>query len=112
MRARIARYSASYLILRTNFIERGKWKFPEAFTDRFATYLYSDQVAKAIKNLFEKRYDGLVHVCGKTRMSLYESAKLLDPTVKPINLLGYTGPSVTVNMSLTSHRIPLFNIDS
>lgn len=93
------------LVLRTNFIERKKWPYPSAFTDRFATYLYSDQVAEAVKRLVDKRMTGLVHVCGDTKMSMYEFAKLTDPNVKPMTLQDYSGPPLTVNMSLASKRI-------
>ncbi len=95
------------LVIRTNFIERGDWPYPTAFSDRYATYLYSDQLARAIKGLVEKKTTGLVHVCGDKRMSMYEFARLTDPKVKPMTIRDYTGPPLTMNMSLTSHRIPL-----
>lgn len=95
-----------HLVVRTNFIERGKWPYPKAFSDRFATYLYSDQVAKAITNLYREKSQGLVHVCGDERKSMYEFARLGDPNVQPMTLNEYSGPPLTVNMSLTSTRIP------
>jgi dTDP-4-dehydrorhamnose reductase len=94
------------LVIRTNFIERGDWPYPTAFSDRYATYLYSDQLGKAIKELVDKKMTGLVHICGNKRMSMYEFARLTDPKVKPMTLKDYSGPPLTVNMSLTSHRIP------
>jgi len=100
------------LVVRTNFIERMKWPYPKAFTDRFATYLYSDQVAKAIKGLVDTRTAGLVHVCGDKRMNMFNFAKLTDPEVKPMTLQDYNGPPLTVNMSLTSNKIPLIHFET
>lgn len=98
--------SLDVLVVRTNFIERRKWPYPKAFTDRFATYLYSDQVAKTAKCLVEERMTGLVHVCGDKKMSMFQFARLTDHEVKPMTLQGYSGPPLTVNMSLTSSKIP------
>jgi dTDP-4-dehydrorhamnose reductase len=110
----VAGFSKSLLtlIVRTNFIGRGKWPYPSAFTDRFATYLYSDQVANEVMNLAKKRMSGLVHVCGDRKMSMYEFARLGDPRVKPMTLQDYSGPSLTINMSLTSRRIPVIPFES
>ena len=102
----------SSLIVRTNFIERGKWPYPQAFTDRYATYLYSDQLAEEIAKLYKGKRPGLVHVCGDKRDSMYGFAKLGDPQVQPMTLAEYFGPPLTVNMSLTSKRIPLVKFDS
>lgn len=99
------------LVVRTNFIERGEWPYPTAFTDRYATYLYSDQLAKAIKDLVTKKTTGLVHVCGNKRMSMYDFARLTDPRVKPMTIKDYSGPPLTMNMSLTSRRIPLIQFE-
>ena len=95
----------SHLIVRTNFVERGKWPYPAAFTDRFGTYLYTDQVARAIKTLIKKRTTGTVHVCGDRRISMYDLARRADKSVKPTTLKNYNGPPLTVNMCLTSKRI-------
>jgi dTDP-4-dehydrorhamnose reductase len=103
--------SLDVLVLRTNFIERKKWPYPKAFTDRFATYLYSDQVASAIKDLVEKRKTGLVHISGDKKMSMFEFARLSDPEVQPMTLKDYSGPPLTINMSLTSMKTPLIHFD-
>lgn len=94
------------LIIRTNFAGRGKWKYPSAFTDRFGTYLYADQVAKAVTELMHARIKGRVHVCGDKRMTMYDFARIEDPSVKPMTLNDYHGAPVTVNMCLTSKKIP------
>lgn len=103
--AEAAKSHTRILIVRTNFIGRGKWPYPSAFVDRFATYLYSDQVAGAIKGLLETRMIGLVHICGDKRMSMYDFARLTDPAVKPMSQNNYDGPPVTVNMCLASKRL-------
>jgi len=97
----------SNLVARTNFVRRGPWAYPKAFADRFGTYLYADQVASVIQQLFTKRIVGLVHIAGNKRMSMYELARQYDEKVQPIRLDTYTGPPVTANMCLTSKRIPL-----
>ncbi len=94
-----------FLIVRTNFAERGKWKYPAAFTDRFGTYLYPDQLATALYDLAERRVNGLVHIAGDTKMSMFEFARLSDPAVAATSLKTYAGPSLTINMCLTSKYI-------
>lgn len=93
------------LIIRTNFIERGPWPYIKAFTDRYATYLYSDQVAQVIVKTVKQRKTGLIHICGDEKRSMYDFAKLLDPKVEPITLEEYRGPNLTKNMALRSERI-------
>ena len=65
---------ASYLIVRVNFASRKKWTYPRAFTDRFGSYLFSDDVAVAVKHLIGRGQRGIVHVCGE-RLSMFELAK-------------------------------------
>ena len=93
------------LVVRTNFAERGEWKYPVAFTDRFGTYLYPDLVADRVARLVQDGVTGVVHVCGDRRLSMYEFARLDDPRVGQTTLADYQGPPVTVNMSLRSVRI-------
>jgi len=101
------------LIIRTNFIERGLWPYPKAFTDRYATYLYSDQAAKAIANTVKQRETGLIHICGDEKLSMFEFARIMDPKVEPMNLNEYRPkPHLTRNMALTSERISPFPLRS
>jgi len=93
-------------ILRTNFIGRGKWSYPKAFVDRYANYLYIDQVAEEIKKLMEKKMTGIVHICGDRQASIFDFARLTDPDVKPMTIREYHGPPLTVNMTLKSICIP------
>ena len=43
------------LIIRTNFVPKTPWPYEKAFTDRFGTYLFADQVAYGIHNLVEEK---------------------------------------------------------
>jgi dTDP-4-dehydrorhamnose reductase len=92
-------------VVRTNFAERGAWKHPKAFSDRFGTYLFPDLIAGRVAELIAEGETGTVHVCGDRRLSMLEFARLGDPTVGETTLAEYVGPPVTVNMSLRSERI-------
>ena len=105
----IARRLPSCLILRTNFVARGPWPYPKAFVDRFGTYLYADDVARAIKEVMEKQLTGLVHIAGDRKFSMLELARLSSPTVGPLNMQEVALP-LTVDMTLTSNRIPLYRL--
>lgn len=98
---------SNWLIVRTNFVSRGAWPHESAFVDRWGTYLYADQVAEAILALVEKKATGIVHVCGKEKLSMYELARKYSPSVKPITLeehyrLNPDSPRLTQDMSLKS----------
>lgn len=99
------------LIIRTNFAGRGKWKHPSAFADRYATYLYPDQVATAVTELMHAKMKGHIHVSGDRRISMYDFARIEDPNVRPMTLNDYHGPPVTVNMCLTSKKVPLVHFE-
>ena len=57
-----------FVIIRTNYVNKGRWPYPKAFTDRFGTYLFSDQVAHAHRALepdpflVEREKDLLCHI--------------------------------------------------
>ena len=90
------------LVIRTNFAGRKKWPYPKAFTDRFGTYLFSDQVAKGIKEVIEHNLDGIVHIVGEKRISMFELAKITNPEIQSMTLQDYSGPVLTIDMSLDS----------
>jgi dTDP-4-dehydrorhamnose reductase len=92
------------LIVRTNFVGRNKWPYPKAFTDRFGTYLFSDQVAQGIFDICNDDMNGIVHVVGDKKISMYELAKFTTPEIQPMTMNDYTGPSLTVDMSLNTKR--------
>lgn len=109
----IGEYVASrmphHLIVRTNFVAREPWPFPKAFVDRFGTYLFADDVAVALRQLVNQNMEGLVHVAGDKRMSMFELAKLTSPDVGSMHMADVNMP-LTVDMTLRSERIPAFRI--
>jgi len=109
----VVRYSKleKQLIIRTNFVAREKWPYPKAFTDRYGTYLFADDLALAIRSVVSGHLTGIVHVCGEEKMSMFELAKITTPQVEPTTLVEYRGPSLTVDMSLRSIRIRPFRIN-
>src|SRR3989442_94562 len=100
----------NWLIVRTNFVSREKWPHPGAFTDRFGTYLFADDLARAIAKVIDRGLTGIVHICGNKKLSMYELAKMTSPEVKPMTLTDYAGPPLTVDMTLRSERIEPFNM--
>jgi len=98
------------LIARTNFVGREMWPHEKAFVDRFGTYLFADDVAAAMNLVIGRNLTGIVHICGEEKLSMFELAKITTPYIKPMTLTEYKGPPLTVDMSLTSERIPPFKI--
>ena len=108
----VVKYSAlkNWLIVRTNFVARERWPYAKAFVDRHGTYLFADDLAKGIKKVIDKDLTGVLHVCGKDKISMFELARITTPEVKPMCLADYDGPPLTVDMSLVSTRIEPFKI--
>ena len=92
------------LILRTNFVGRMKWPYPKAFTDRFGTYLFADQVAKGIDDVLKENLDGIVHIVGDKKVSMFELAQINTPDILPMTLSDYSGPNLTIDMSLDTKK--------
>ena len=102
-----------HLIVRTNFVNREKWKYPRAFIDRFANYLFADQVAFMVRRVIEKRMTGVVHIVGDKQLSMFEVAKMTCPDVKPLTLEEYYKTEslrLPKNMTLRSTRVSPWNI--
>jgi len=99
-----------WLIIRTNFVAREKWPYPKAFVDRYGTYLFADDLARAIKTVIDSNSTGMLHVCGEEKLSMFELAKITTPEVKPMTLSEYNGPPLTVDMTLKSIRIKPFKL--
>ena len=95
---------AHHLIVRTNFVVRERWPYPHAFVDRFGTYLFAEDVARAVADLVESGLTGVVHVAGDETLSMYSLAQLTTPDVLPMTLSDYQGPPLTRNMTLDSTR--------
>ena len=94
----------NYLIIRTNFVSRKSWPYPKAFTDRFGTYLFSNTVAEGIKDVIEENLTDIVHIVGDKKISMFELAKITTPSILPMTLTDYSGPPLTINMSLDTQR--------
>jgi dTDP-4-dehydrorhamnose reductase len=98
------------LIIRTNFVAKEPWRYPKAFEDRFGTYLYGEDVAKGIKEAVNERVQGIVHIVGDKKMSMLELAKRTSPNVEPMTIREYSGPKLTMDMSLDTVRWKKYRI--
>lgn len=99
-----------HLIVRTNFVAKEEWPYPKAFTDRCGTYLFADDVARGIKDVLNGNLTGIVHIVGDKKFSMFELAKLTTSNVQPITLKEYTGPPLTVDMTLDTVRWKKYKI--
>jgi len=108
----VVKYSKlkDWLIIRTNFVARERWPYPAAFVDRYGTYLFADDLALAIKSIVSRNIRGILHVCGEEKMSMFELAKITTPNIKPMTIKEYSGPPLTMDMSLRSNRIKPFKL--
>jgi len=100
----------SYLITRTNFVAKEKWRFPKAFVDRFGTYLFAEDAARGIREATETKLQGIVHICGDKKLSMLELARITTPDVQPMTLKEYTGPRLTIDMTLDTVRWKKYKI--
>jgi len=101
-----------YLIIRTNFVAKKKWPYPKAFTDRFGTYLFADGVAKGIEDVQKENLRGVVHIVGEKKISVFELAKITTPDVQPMTIKEYSGPKLTMDMSLDTERWKKYKLSS
>ena len=99
-----------FLIARTNFVAKEKWPYPKAFTDRYGTYLFADGVAHGIEDVQKEKITGIVHVVGDKKISVYELAKMTTPDVQPMTINDYSGPKLTMDMSLDTERWKKYKI--
>ena len=98
------------LIVRTNFVARERWPYPKAFTDRFGTYLFADGVAEGISDVLAGGMTGTVHVVGDRKISVFELARMTTPDVQPMTVDEYSGPPLTMDMSLDTKRWKKYRI--
>jgi len=94
----------NHIIIRTNFVAKEKWPYPKAFTDRFGTYLFAENVANGILDAINADYQGILHIVGDTKFSMYELAKITTPNILPMTMNDYEGPPLTIDMSLDTER--------
>jgi len=98
------------IIIRTNFVPKKPWPYEKAFTDRYGTYLFAEQVANGIKDVIKKRLTGIVHIVGDKKMSVFELAKMTTPQIKPMTINDYSGPPLTMDMSLDTKKWKKYKI--
>ena len=101
---------SSYLIIRTNFVAKKKWPYPKAFTDRFGTYLFADDVSEGIAEVQKENLEDKLHIVGDKKMSIFELAKLTTSPVQPMTIVDYSGPKLTMDMSLDTERWKKYKI--
>jgi len=94
----------NHLIIRTNFVSKKPWPYPAAFTDRFGTYLFAETVAKGITEILKEDLNGIIHLVGDKKISMFELAKMTNPNVLPMTMNDYEGPPLTIDMSLDTER--------
>jgi dTDP-4-dehydrorhamnose reductase len=99
-----------FVIIRTNYVNKGNWPYPKAFTDRFGTYLFSKQVAQGIFDIQQEGVRGIMHVVSDTKISMYELAKMTTPEIESMTINDYSGPPVTMDMSLESTKWKKYKI--
>ena len=75
-----------HLIIRTDFVDRARWRYEGAFIDRYSTCVFADTIARAIRSVVEADVEGLIHLTGRAKISHFELAKITTPEVKPIKL--------------------------
>lgn len=95
---------SDYLIIRTNFVVKKPWPYPKAFTDRFGTYLFANDVAKGIQEVQKAELREIIHIVGDRKLSVYELAKMTTPKVGAMTIKDYSGPPLTMDMSLDTER--------
>lgn len=103
---------SNFLVIRTNFTGKKEWPYEKAFTDRFGTYLFANDVAIGIKEMFESQKNGIIHLTGDKVMSMYELAKINTPNVKPMTMKDYSGPHLTKCMSLNTSKWKKYKISN
>jgi dTDP-4-dehydrorhamnose reductase len=101
---------SNYLIIRTNFIAKKRWPYPKAFSDRFGTYLFAEDVAVGIKDVVNSDMNGIVHIVGDKKISMFELAKITTPEIGPMTINDYSGPRLTMDMSLDTERWKKYKI--
>ncbi|MBI1935294.1 NAD(P)-dependent oxidoreductase [Candidatus Woesearchaeota archaeon] len=107
----VTRQYENTCIIRTNFVPKAQWKYPNAFIDRFGTYLFSDGVAEGILDVSKKKEKGILHIVGDKRISMHDLAVLSgSKNVGKMTLKDYNGPQVTVDMSLSTKRWKKYSI--
>ena len=100
----------NFVIIRANFIAKKKWPYPKAFTDRFGTYLFAEDVANGIKDVLDSEMKEIIHIVGDKKISMFDLAKINTPEIEPMTIKDYSGPKLTMDMSLDTERWKKYKI--
>lgn len=106
----MCRFLKNHLVVRTNFVPKAQWPYEGAFTDRFGTYLFANDVASGLKELLGAKMTGTVHLVGDRKISMYELAVLCGSNPKKITMKDYSGPQLPVDMTLDTSRWKKYTI--
>jgi dTDP-4-dehydrorhamnose reductase len=102
--------ASHHLIIRTNFAAKKEWPYEKAFSDRFGTYIFAEDLADAIKDVLNSTLEGIVHVVGDKKISMLELARISSPEIQPMTINDYSGPRLTMDMSLDSKKWKKYKI--
>ena len=105
----VVRRLSRHLVVRTNFVPRKRWKYRRAFTDRYGTYLFADDAARAILEVASQNITGTLHIAGDRKLSMFDLARITTPDVEPMTMKDVDLP-VPRDMSLISKRTHLFKL--
>ena len=67
-------------------------------------------MANGIQEVIQNNLDGIIHIVGDEKISMYDLAKLTTPNIQPMTLSEYSGPHLTIDMSLDSKRWKKYKI--
>ncbi len=62
--------------------------------------------------MIKERLTGIVHVVGDKKMSVFELAQMSTPNIKPMTIKDYSGPKLTMDMSLNTVRWKKYKINN
>ena len=62
----------------------------------------SEYLATQGDDVIKENIQGVIHIVGKKKVSMFKLAQLTTPDIKPMTLEDYSGPNLTVDMSLDS----------
>ena len=93
----------NYLIIRTSFFSKKKWKYKEAFTDQYTSRIQIEELVSKINKIIFTKFGGLIHIAGK-RQSLYNITKKIDKSTKPISLKDRRDLNIPNDISLNTNK--------
>ena len=68
------------------------------------TYLFAEDVANGIRDVLDSDSKDIIHIVGDKKISMLELARITTPDIKPMTISEYSGPRLTIDMSLDSER--------